>query len=133
VFVVTNQQGIAKGVMTADQVNAINEVLRRGAAAAGAPLDGVYVCPHLAGTCKCRKPGTGLFEQAKKDFPEIDFSRSIVAGDSQSDIEAGRALGARTVFIQREGQLPVRNADAVANSLADAVDRWILQWVLAFQ
>jgi D-glycero-D-manno-heptose 1,7-bisphosphate phosphatase len=128
-FVVTNQQGVGKGIMSERQVKKIHRLLTADAAKAGAPLDGIYVCPHLAGTCDCRKPLVGLFHNAQRDFPVVDFSRSVVAGDSSSDIEAGRRLGARTVFIQREGELPVRNADAVANSLPDAVDRWILKWI----
>ena len=128
-FVTTNQQGIAKGIMSEGDVAEIHDLMQAEASRAGAPIDRVYTCPHRAGTCDCRKPGIGLFERARHDFPQINFSRSVVAGDAESDIAAGKQIGARTIFIQRTGAFPVRNADAVANSLPDAVDRWILKWI----
>jgi HAD superfamily hydrolase (TIGR01662 family) len=63
------------------------------------PVAAVYVCPHEKGTCDCRKPGTGLFLQAQRDFPEIEFARSVVIGDAPSDMAAGEALGCRTILV----------------------------------
>jgi D-glycero-D-manno-heptose 1,7-bisphosphate phosphatase len=93
VLVVTNQRGIALGRMTAE---AVDEVHRR---LLELPIAAVYVCPHEKGVCDCRKPGTGLFVQAKRDFPEIDFGRSVVIGDAPSDMAAGDALGCRTILV----------------------------------
>jgi histidinol-phosphate phosphatase family protein len=93
VVVVTNQRGIALGRMTAEAVDRIHRVLME------LPVAGVYVCPHEKGTCDCRKPSTGLFLQAKRDFPEIDFARSVMIGDAPSDIAAGQALGCRTILV----------------------------------
>jgi histidinol-phosphate phosphatase family protein len=93
VVVVTNQRGIALGRMTAGAVDEINRRLLE------LPVAAVYVCPHEKGTCDCRKPGTGLFLQAQRDFPEIEFARSVVIGDAPSDMAAGEALGCRTILV----------------------------------
>jgi D-glycero-D-manno-heptose 1,7-bisphosphate phosphatase len=93
VVVVTNQRGIALGRMTAESVDEIHRRLLE------LPIAAIYVCPHEKGACDCRKPGTGLFLQAQRDFPEIDFGRSVVIGDAASDIAAGDALGCRTMLV----------------------------------
>ena len=122
----TNQQGIAKGVMSQADVDDIHRRLKEDVARAGGMIDGVYVCPHLAGTCDCRKPGTGLFKQAQKEFPDIRFDRSVVVGDSQTDVEAGNNIGARTLQIVPQGAVPSGGADAVAESLAAATTRILM-------
>jgi D-glycero-D-manno-heptose 1,7-bisphosphate phosphatase len=109
VVVVTNQRGVALGRMSEDDVEAVNARL------AHLPVDGVFVCPHERGTCDCRKPGTGLFLQARERFPEIEFERSVMIGDADSDIEAGRAIGARTF---RVGRPPLPSLLDVAGQLA---------------
>jgi histidinol phosphatase-like enzyme len=63
-------------------------------AVAGAPLAGIYICPHERESCDCRKPALGLFLQAQRDLPWIDFARAQLVGDSLSDLEAGWQLGA---------------------------------------
>ncbi|MDX6519553.1 MAG: D-glycero-D-manno-heptose 1,7-bisphosphate phosphatase [Gaiellales bacterium] len=93
VVVVTNQRGIALGRMTAAAVDEIHRHMLE------LPIAAVYVCPHEKGVCDCRKPGTGLFLDAQRDFPEIDFGRSVVIGDAPSDLGAGDALGCRTILV----------------------------------
>ena len=117
-LIVTNQQGVAKGLIEPRALDDIHQRLRTEVSAAGGRIDGIYVCPHLAGTCECRKPGTRLFHDAQRDFPEISFSRSIVVGDQPSDVEAGRRIGAKTILVGGEAQ-----------SLRDATERLILQLV----
>ncbi len=94
VVVVTNQRGIALGRMSAADVEEIHARLLLEL-----PVAAVYVCPHEKGTCDCRKPGTGLFLQAQRDFPEIEFAQSVVIGDAAGDIAAGEALGCRTILV----------------------------------
>lgn len=131
VVVVTNQRGVALGLYSREDVLAIEAALEKMLAAEGARLDGFYFCPHDEGTCNCRKPQPGLFQQARADCPEIDPASSVMIGDSLSDIEFGRGLGMRTVFIdgppeqQRSGAEPARElADMRAQSLAEAVERF---------
>ena len=117
VVVVTNQRGIALGRMTEDDLGRVHAKLREELAAAGARLDAIHHCPHEQDSCDCRKPRTGMFEAARRAMPQIDFARSVVIGDSWRDIEAGRAIGARTIGI---GELD--GADLTADDLALAVD-----------
>lgn len=100
VFIVTNQQGIAKGICTQEQVNEVHRHLLKVLESHGLHITNVYICPHLAGSgCPCRKPATGLATQAKADYPDIDFARSVMIGDSASDMRFGRNCGMETVFI----------------------------------
>jgi D-glycero-D-manno-heptose 1,7-bisphosphate phosphatase len=110
VVVVTNQRGIALGRMTTEAVDEINRTLLE------LPVAAVYVCPHEKGTCDCRKPGTGLFLQAQRDFPEIEFPRSVVIGDAPSDIAAGEALGCRTILV---GEAPLPSLRDAAEMLVN--------------
>ena len=128
VLVVTNQRGIALGLYTAEDVRHIHAELQRELAAHGARIDGFYFCPHDKRECNCRKPLPGLFEQAQADFPEIAPAASVIIGDSLSDIEFGRNLGMRTVFIEGDpehrkagAERAAELADFVASSLPEAV------------
>ncbi len=99
--VVTNQQGIAKGLMTEKDLNIVHNYMLDELKEIGAKLDKVYFCPDLAAAnAPCRKPNTGMALEAKKDFPEIDFEKSIMVGDSLSDIQMGKKMGMLTVYIK---------------------------------
>jgi D-glycero-D-manno-heptose 1,7-bisphosphate phosphatase len=100
VLVVTNQRGIALGRMTEDDLTLIHSHLNRLLALdSGAHVDGFFYCPHHIGACSCRKPGTGLFLQAKECWPGINFAASAMVGDSANDIIAGRKLGMTSIQI----------------------------------
>jgi D-glycero-D-manno-heptose 1,7-bisphosphate phosphatase len=129
VIVVTNQRGIALGLYTSSDVEAIHEQLNQTLANAGARVDGFYFCPHDKRECDCRKPGPGLFRRAKADFPEIEAATSAIVGDSLSDIEFGKNLGMQTIFLEgdRQHQKPgasqaAETADLRFSSLPDAVN-----------
>jgi D-glycero-D-manno-heptose 1,7-bisphosphate phosphatase len=128
VIVVSNQRGIALGRLSVEQLEIIHDQVRSDLARQGARLDAIYYCPHDRGECNCRKPGIGLFEQAAKDFPEVDAKNSVVIGDSLSDIQAGRQLGMKTIFIEGEPDRQKAGAEAAA-SLADEVAASLLQAV----
>jgi D-glycero-D-manno-heptose 1,7-bisphosphate phosphatase len=102
VIVVTNQRGIALGLYSHDDLDGIHDKLRAQLAAHGGHLDAIYVCPHEAGQCNCRKPLTGLFERAYRDFPDATPESSVMVGDSLRDIEAGLRAGMATVLITGE-------------------------------
>lgn len=121
VFVVTNQRGVALGLYSLEVLAKIHERLTRELAAYGAHLDAIYVCPHDKGQCACRKPGTGMFEQATRDFPEITPERSLMVGDSLLDIEAGLAARMATAFVGDEAVTLAE--DARARSLATVTIR----------
>lgn len=96
---VTNQRGIALERMSLGDLDAVHARLAELLRVEGASLDAIYVCPHGLGECSCRKPAPGLLLQARAEHPEIDFSRAAIVGDSASDVQAGQALGLRTVLI----------------------------------
>jgi len=130
VIVVTNQRGVALGLYSQDELDRMHDRLRELLALRSARLDGIYVCPHDDGQCDCRKPLTGLFEQAFQDFPGVRPENSIMVGDSLRDIEAGIRLGMRTVFItgdayttSAETQRAVALANLSVASLPDFVQR----------
>lgn len=103
IIIITNQQGIGKGLMTTQQLDFIHDNMLAQIAEAGGRIDGIYYCPHLASEgCNCRKPLPGLAIQAKKDFDDIDFHQSIMVGDTGSDIRFGANLGMITVQVGSE-------------------------------
>jgi D-glycero-D-manno-heptose 1,7-bisphosphate phosphatase len=129
VVVVSNQRGIALGLYTAADVEALQAALRQILKVNGAHLDGFYFCPHDKDQCACRKPLPGMFEQAQRDFPEIAADTSVMIGDSLSDIQFGQRLGMLTVFIEGESAHRKPGAREAAEltdlrfpSLAGAVD-----------
>jgi D-glycero-D-manno-heptose 1,7-bisphosphate phosphatase len=130
VLVVTNQRGIALGRLTANQLDLIHDKVRADLERQGGRLDGIYYCPHDHGECHCRKPGTGLFEQAMQEFPQANAHNSVVIGDSLSDIQAGKQLGMKTIFIRGEADRQKEGADTAAN-LADASAGSLLEAVEA--
>lgn len=97
VIVVTNQRGVARGMLTIKQVNAVHGFLQSELAKYGAHIDAIYVCPHADGECTCRKPDIGLFLMAERDF-DIDKSQSWMVGDSDTDVEAGKRYGVRSIL-----------------------------------
>ncbi len=100
VVVVTNQQGIGKKIMTERNLSEIHAYCDELLKAANAQIDRYYFAPDLADeTNVLRKPNGGMAQLAKADFPEIDFAKSVMVGDSNSDIEFGKRLGMKTVFI----------------------------------
>ncbi|MBY0538590.1 HAD-IIIA family hydrolase [Patescibacteria group bacterium] len=101
-IVVTNQQGVARGKMTLASLTAIHDHMITGLKEHGITILDVFYCPHLDGTCDCRKPNDGLLRQAAAKYP-IDTARSILIGDSQTDIDAGRKFGlAQTILISTD-------------------------------
>jgi D-glycero-D-manno-heptose 1,7-bisphosphate phosphatase len=100
VIVVTNQRGIARGLYTLADVQAIHAAFQDSLKTAGAHVDAFFICPHDRDECNCRKPLPGLFDQAAAKFPDIAAATSVMIGDSLSDIEFGRCLGMTTVFIE---------------------------------
>lgn len=129
VIVVSNQRGVALGLYTAADVEAIHARLQEELARHGARIDAFFFCPHDTSGCDCRKPLPGMFFAAQRAFPEIEATTSVMIGDSAVDVEFGRRLGMQTLFLDGdpERQKPgTREAGAAADarfpSLADAVD-----------
>ena len=123
VIIVTNQRGIARGRMTAADLDAIHTRLRAAVSAAGGRLDAIYYCPH-EGPCRCRKPEPGMFEDAAADFG-LRLDETVVIGDQPSDLEAARRIGALGVRVAGAGSRTPRTHDdpigPIPQALLDAI------------
>ena len=100
-IIVTNQQGVGKGLMSAEDLASIHARLTEALRRAGVDLAGIFACPHLADAgCFCRKPRPGLIQRALNESRFlVDLNASWLIGDSSSDIEAGTAMGLRTIRV----------------------------------
>lgn len=100
IIVVTNQQGVGKGIMTIEDVERVHKYMLQQIENQGGKIDKVYFCPELKSEVdNYRKPSPQMAYFAKNDFPEIDLSKSIMVGDMNSDVEFGMNAGMKTVFI----------------------------------
>jgi D-glycero-D-manno-heptose 1,7-bisphosphate phosphatase len=124
IVVITNQRGIARGLMTMADLEAIHVRMLDDIAAAGGRIDSIYVCPHDREECDCRKPLPGLFLQARREHPEIRFTESVMVGDSISDLLPAFGLGIRAELVatgSRRAEIlakcPVRQVLAVETLL----------------
>jgi D-glycero-D-manno-heptose 1,7-bisphosphate phosphatase len=129
-IVVTNQSGIARGLLTRDDYDAVQGRLAELLAAEGARIDASYVCPHhpdFTGVCDCRKPSTLLYRQAATEHA-IDLRRSTFIGDRWRDVAPALELGGRGILISgpstpgEELQRTPAKVEVVS-SLEDAVER----------
>ena len=106
IIIITNQQGIGKGLMTKGDLEKLHDKMKNEIVKKGGRIDAIYYCPDLATKkCNCRKPGVKMFEEAIKDFPKIDITKSFMIGDSDSDIIAGKKFGLNTVKVDEKFKL----------------------------
>lgn len=124
VILVTNQRAVARGLMSDADLNSVHRRLRMLLLREGAWLDATYSCVHQKDRCDCRKPLPGLFIRAAAEHPDIRLSDSIVIGDNESDVLAGKSAGTRAIRLATAGTESA--ADYVTTDLTQAVD-----WVLA--
>lgn len=130
--VVSNQAGVGRGLIPADELDRINSRLSACVESSGGSIAKFYCCTHRKeDNCSCRKPGIGLLLQAREEL-NVDLSRSYFIGDALSDIQSGRAAGCKTVFVL-SGRTSVEemsewncSPDHVAATLSEAVD-WVLE------
>ena len=122
IVIATNQRGIGKGLMTEKDLLDIHENMLRDIKDAGGRIDRIYYNTSLNNDDPLRKPQPGMALQAKKDFPQINFSQSVMVGNNVSDMLFGRNAGMFTVFLKTtspELELPHPAADLVFDSLID--------------
>ena len=97
--VITNQSGIARGLILPEEHAAVRQEFERQLKSFGLALDGYYFCPHAPDAgCPCRKPFPGMLEQEAKDLG-IDLATSFMVGDRESDVLAGKNAGCKTAFL----------------------------------
>jgi len=138
--VVTNQGGIGRGIIDEPFLRHVHDAIDARLSAGKARIDRYYFCPHhpdavvpeLRQKCSCRKPASGMIEQACREL-SLDPARSVMIGDRRLDVLAGSGAGTRTVLVRtghggHEEAMPPGNArpDAILNNLMEAVG-WILR------
>lgn len=106
-LVITNQDGIDDGSLSPDLYAAMNDkLIQLTEEQNGAQIDKIYTCPHsVAGVCECRKPKRGLVDQALKDYPDVKLSESWLIGDRATDMELGKLIGVKTIFLNSNHSL----------------------------
>ncbi|MGM9838401.1 MAG: HAD-IIIA family hydrolase [Paludibacteraceae bacterium] len=106
-FVVSNQQGIGKGLFSMQDAAEIHGKMIVDIENAGGKIDRVYVCPDLVSAdSPNRKPAIGMALQAKRDYPEVEFTRSLMIGDSLSDMQFGWRAGMRCIYLHNNEPIP---------------------------
>lgn len=119
-FFVTNQAGLAEGLITQADFNAINNEVLRQVAPSGIHITETYVCPHgEGGMCDCRKPKPGLLLQAAAKY-DIDLPNSWMIGDRLTDIQTGINAGTKTILVQTGSIMEAPEATFVAADLLEA-------------
>lgn len=99
-IIVTNQQGIGRGIMTTEQLDAVHDHMLSAITRAGGCIDGIYYCGDLAQQSgNCRKPSPVMAYRAQRDFHDIIFTKSIMIGDTIADIGFGQNLGMKTILV----------------------------------
>ena len=104
IIIITNQSAIGRGIITMEQVEAINQRIIEEITDTGGRVDGLFICPHAPDDhCICRKPLPGLILQAA-DALSIDLPSSAMIGDALTDIQAGLAAGIKTLILVKTGR-----------------------------
>jgi len=126
VFVVTNQQGIAKGLMSERNLSDIHTYMQSEVEKVGGKIDKCYYAPGMASPKnELRKPKPGMAYLAQRQFPNVDFSKAIMVGDSDSDIVFGKNLGMKTVRVATVEPIHFE-ADFTVKSLEEFA-KWIIK------
>jgi len=99
IIIITNQKGVGKGLTKLEDLYQIHANLEHTIEARGGRIDAIYYCSDLEDVSPFRKPNPGMGLEAIKRFPAIDVNRSIMIGNTLSDMEFGRNLGVHTIFL----------------------------------
>jgi histidinol-phosphate phosphatase family protein len=106
VVIVTNQQGIGKGIFTQEELELVHKKMMEDILKNKGRIDAIFYAPQLASENHAdRKPGTGMPSKAKIKFPLINLQHSVMVGDSISDMQMGRAIGATNVLISESSSI----------------------------
>ena len=104
IVVISNQSGVGRGYFTKERLKQVNDRMEELLAEGGASIDAIYYCPHKPDdNCNCRKPKTGMLEQACRDF-DVDKAHSVMIGDLKPDIDMGKSFGLKTIQIMLTGK-----------------------------
>ena len=135
IIVISNQAGIGRGLYTEAQMHSLHNHLEEILRKANVRIERFYFCPHhpekgiteeYRRDCSCRKPEPGMILEAQKDFHIQDFSNCFFIGDKDSDIEAGKKAGCKTILVNGRYETGSVKPDFTAENLYNAVTRIVL-------
>lgn len=127
-LIVTNQQGVGKGRMSQQQLDKVHDFMLQGLTDIGGKVDGIYSCTDLkAKPRNCRKPSPAMGLKAKAAFPDIDFARSLMVGDSLSDLQFAQNLGMPCAWLKGKKEEAAAIKTAVQHGLPVAFEVASLQ------
>jgi histidinol-phosphate phosphatase family protein len=123
IIIVTNQQGIGRGLMTEKDLSEIHSKMIAEIEKYGGRIDAIYYSPYISENNHVdRKPNVGMALKARKDFPEINFKKTVMAGDSISDMEFGHRLGMINVLINKDKAILKKNPELINFAATDLKD-----------
>lgn len=122
IVVVTNQRGVGRGIMTVDSLREISNNMTAQIIGGGGRIDKIYSCTAVSDDDHNRKPNTGMAVQAREDFPNIDFKKSVIVGNSLSDMEFGKRLAMHTVFLTTKHEPFSLPHDLIDNQYSSLLD-----------
>jgi L-threonylcarbamoyladenylate synthase len=130
-FIVTNQSGIARGIITREEADKVNAYVVEFLAHAGVKIRDVYVCPHAKeDRCECHKPGPFFLREAARDH-QIDLSRSFVIGDHPADVDLAEAVGATGIYVLSghgaRHQSELTRKEIITSGIAEAIDHVLVK------
>jgi histidinol-phosphate phosphatase family protein len=99
IIIITNQRGIGRGLMSEQDLSDIHQRMTSDIIRAGGRIDDIYYCPDKDRESPRRKPNPYMVLEARKKYPSIDFSRSVMVGNNITDMQMGRAAGLLNVFV----------------------------------
>jgi D,D-heptose 1,7-bisphosphate phosphatase len=127
-IILTNQSGIGRKYYTEEEYFAFREEMHKRLKDKGILIAAEYFCPHSSkDNCNCRKPKSGMLEQAAEDL-NLDLSKCWIIGDSARDVQAGKNVGCRTIQVLTGKERPISSADFVAIDMIEAAN-----YILNFQ
>lgn len=106
IFIVTNQKGVGKGLMSEDDLLQINKGIMHSVKEVDGFITKIYYCIAIDNAAACRKPNNGMAIQAQSEFPTINFTQSIMIGNTMGDMQFGKSLGMFTIFIASSKPTP---------------------------
>lgn len=105
IYIITNQRGIARGLMTENDLENIHNNMKKELSEHNSKINGIYCCPHSKDdNCECRKPKPGMFYQAAREH-YLDLTKTFFVGDAESDLQAGEAADIKTYLVTLEKNL----------------------------
>ena len=122
IVIASNQRGVAKQLMTLEDLHNVHDYMLEEITKHNGRIDKIYFCADLDNSSPNRKPNAGMALQAQKDFPQIDFAKSIMAGNKLSDMQFARNAGMHSIFIASTNPdipFPHKLIDARFNSLLE--------------